>query len=105
MAREPYAAGALPPPPAWSRGRRPDIAPHAHVYAPSEGSSGGHTGRGNSPWRARGRRLAGRGRQHGAAPLTESEGEDGRAQGQQPGGGKRDLVGAQPDAEEAAAVG
>src|SRR5947209_2871923 len=67
----------------------------SRMCAPSEGSPGGHTGGGNSPWHARG---------HGSPPLTDGEDEDGRAKGQQPGGGKRDLVGAKPDAEEAAAI-
>ena len=41
----------------------------------------------------------------GPTPLPDGEDEGGRAEGQQPGGGKRHVIGPQPDAQEPAAVG
>ena len=41
----------------------------------------------------------------GPTPLPDGEDEGGRAEGQQPGGGKRHVIGPQPDAQETAAVG
>ncbi len=92
------------PPPVQRQGRRPAVAGHARVCGPSTDSSGGCPGRSQALRHAHGRRLAGGRCRPGPLPLPDGEDEAGRAQGQQPSGGKRHVVGAQPDAEQAPSI-
>src|SRR5215831_3915602 len=57
------------------------------------------------PWGPWGHRQQGAAIVQGPTPLPDGEDEGGRAEGQQPGGGKRQVIGTQPDAQEPAAVG
>src|SRR5215510_1641175 len=69
------------------------------------GSSGRRPGCGQRPWGPWGHRQQGAAIVQGPTPLPDGEDEGGRAEGQQPGGGKRQVIGPQPDAQEPAAVG